>query len=80
MEKKDNRGGWNKKYRTKKQAIKAKYKTDALSAKKTTKMVTFRFHKVYDKDILDRLGAQPNKTEYLKILIRKDMANDRATK
>lgn len=39
------------------------------------KVITFKFNKVNDKDILDKLDSVPNKQGYIKSLIRKDLEN-----
>jgi hypothetical protein len=72
--KKETRGGWNKKYRTKEQAKKAKNKSSRESAERTTTIINIRFHNIHDKDILDQLGKQENKCGYIKSLIRSDIA------
>lgn len=41
--------------------------------KENLRSLTFKLHKVNDKDVLDHLDKQPNKREYLIGLVRKDM-------
>lgn len=47
---------------------------DKYDTEKMTRM-TFKFHNESDKDVLDRLASVPNKIEYLRTLIRQDIAN-----
>lgn len=41
--------------------------------KESIKRVEFYLHKELDKDVLEWLQKQPNKREYIKSLLRKDM-------
>ena len=43
------------------------------SHRRTTKMVSFGFHKIYDLDIIQQLDKQENRTIYIKKLIREDI-------
>ena len=43
------------------------------SHRRTTKTVSFGFHKVYDLDIIQQLDKQENRTAYVKNLIREDI-------
>lgn len=35
--------------------------------------VSFRFNKESDKDVIERLDSVPNKTDYVRSLVRKDI-------
>lgn len=41
--------------------------------KTNLKSVTIQFNKVSDKDIIDKLNEVPNKTDYIRQLIRSDI-------
>lgn len=41
--------------------------------RRAMRVVALRFHKRSDKDILDRIDSQANKTDYIRQLIRKDI-------
>ena len=41
--------------------------------KTNLKSVTIQFNKVSDKDVINRLNQVPNKTDYIRQLIRKDI-------
>lgn len=66
-----------KKYKTIVQSRKAKYKQQQAYHERATKLVGFRFMIEGDKDVLDRLNAQSNKTDYLRRLIRKDIEDNK---
>lgn len=72
--KKETRGGWNKKYTTEKQRQKAISKQVSESHSRTTRCINVRFHLENDKDILEMLDSVPNKAEYIRQLIKQDIA------
>lgn len=73
--KKETRGGWNKKYTTEKQRQKAISKQISESHSRTTRCINVRFHLEYDRDILEKLDSVPNKADYIRRLIRQDIAS-----
>lgn len=63
---------------------KAKYETDEERKaairkreneykKRSMRLVSIRFHKASDADVLARLDSVPNKADYVRTLIRKDI-------
>ena len=72
MAKKETRGR-PRKYKTKKQSTKAIYEQVNASHKKTSTCINVRFHNVNDREVLDKLAAVPNKADYIRNLILKDI-------
>ena len=61
-----------------------KYKDEETSKKATTRRmnewnrenkvaICLRYHKVYDKELIEKLNSVPNKNDYIRQLILKDM-------
>ena len=42
-------------------------------SKEHMRTVSFRFNKESDKDVIERLDSVPNKTDYVRSLVRKDI-------
>ena len=70
--KKETRGR-PRKYKTKKQSTKAIYEQVNASHKKTSTCINVRFHNVNDREVLDKLATVPNKADYIRNLILKDI-------
>lgn len=66
-----------RKYQNKVQRKKARQSQVQAYHERATKLVGFRFMIEGDKDVLDRLNAQSNKTDYLRRLIRKDIEDNK---
>lgn len=73
--KKGTRGGaHNVKYKTKKQALKAAETQRNEWRKENTRCINVRFNIENDRDILEKLDSVPNKAEYIRQLIKQDIA------
>ena len=70
--KKETRGGWNKKY-TEKQAKEAKEAYISKWKKAHLRHYQFQMNIDTDKDVIEFLDGVPNKSAYIKELIRADM-------
>ena len=66
----------NIKYRTELQRKKAIAAQQSKYSKEKCRFINVRFHKEYDKDVLDRLDSVPNKTDYLRRLILEDIKKE----
>ncbi|MBP3608120.1 MAG: hypothetical protein J6J11_07375 [Treponema sp.] len=74
--KKETRGGaHNVKYKTKKQALKAAETQRNEWRKENTRCINVRFNIENDNDILSMLDSVPNKADYIRQLIRQDIAS-----
>ncbi|MBQ8668985.1 hypothetical protein IJ472_04335 [bacterium] len=74
--KKETRGGaHNVKYKTKKQALKAAETQRNEWRKENTRCINVRFNIENDNDILSMLDSVPNKADYIRRLIRQDIAS-----
>ena len=72
--KKETRGGaHNVKYKTKKQALKAAETQRKEWRKENTRCINVRFNIENDNDILLMLDSVPNKADYIRQLIKKDI-------
>ena len=73
--KKENRGGaHNVKYKTKKQALKAAETQRNVWRKENTRCINVRFNIEYDKNVLEKLDSVSNKADYIRQLIKQDIA------
>lgn len=66
----------NRKYPNAVQAKKAKQKVSREYKKRAFKLYAMRFHRTSDSDIIERLDAVGNKPDYIRRLIRKDIAEN----
>lgn len=60
-------------YKTKRQQTKAQTRWTSEWGKEHSKIINVRFNAETDKDILDKLDAVGNKTDYIRQLIREDI-------
>ena len=54
----------------------AQLKAIAKYDKENTKMYAFKFSLKYDSDIIEKLSSVPNRQDYIKKLIRKDIESE----
>ena len=74
--KKETRGGaHNVKYKTEKQRKKAILEQGNRWKKENTRCINVRFNIEKDNDILSMLDSVPNKADYIRQLIRQDIAS-----
>lgn len=71
--KKENRGGWNKKYKNEKQRRQAAQQQRQAYINRATTALTIRFNNIQDEEIINKLASVPNKAGYIKELILKDI-------
>jgi len=71
--KKETRGGWNKKYKTEAERKAAKNAQAAASRLRTTSTFAFRFNNLKDAEIIAKLKAVENQTDYIRKLIANDI-------
>lgn len=62
-----------KKYKTKTQARKARNRRASKWGEKNLKTTILKFHKVNDKEVIDKLDSVDNKTDYVRTLIKNDI-------
>lgn len=74
--KKETRGGWNRKYKTEKQRKEAVQRQTNESHKRLMTAFAFRFHNVNDQAVIDKLNSVPNKVDYIRQLILKDIQQE----
>lgn len=68
--KKETRGGWNKKYKTEKQAKKAAYESMRESHKRTQKQFSVSLSRTNDADLIEFLEAQESMGGTIKKALR----------
>ena len=64
----------NRKYANAVQARKARNRVQNRYHVRAMKAFTFRFHKVSDDKVIERLESMKNKNDYIRRLIKKDIA------
>lgn len=63
----------NRKYKNAVQERRARTKANNAYKKRSQVAFTFRYHKVNDKDVIDRIMSVPNKIDYVRQLILSDI-------
>ena len=62
-----------RKYKTDEQRKKAQLKADYAYKRRAQKAFTIRFHKENDKEVIHKLRTVPNRVDYIRQLILKDL-------